>query len=71
MLAVADERLDDLQRGTRFTFGPPALEIGRQLAVGPQHFLVANVVFGGAAVRGGAFSESAHVVRAGRTGRGS
>jgi hypothetical protein len=41
--AIADERLDDLQRRPRFTLGPTAFEIGGELAVRTHDFLIAHV----------------------------
>src|SRR5207247_1481911 len=56
-LAIANERLDDLQRRTRLALRAPTFKIGRQFPVRAQDFLPANFLV---ALRGGTFAWWAH-----------
>src|SRR5207237_9913297 len=55
-LALANERLDDLQRGARLALGASPAEIGRQLAIRAQDFLVPALALGGILVALRSFS---------------
>jgi len=71
VLAVADERLDDLQGRARFALGALALEVGGKLAVGAQDFLLTEFLKVDVTCRGGFLSGRAHraagPVKLGRT----
>jgi hypothetical protein len=72
VLAVADERFDDLQGRARFALGALALEVGGKLAVGAQDFLLTEFLKVGVTCRGGFLSGRVHraagpAVKLGRT----
>jgi len=59
-LAIADEGLDDLQRGARLPLGPATLEIGGELTIGAQNLLLAKLLNVDAGAGGRLLSGRAH-----------
>lgn len=46
MFAIANEGLDDLESRAGFALRASSLEIGRKFAIGPQHFLLPDILLG-------------------------